>query len=134
MRKIRSKRPAEDPFINITPLIDVVFVILFAFIVAAPLLEMDQVQLAQAGENKGNTLENAPVTIHVHADNSIICNGQSVTLPHLSTHLLQAKKKYPQGKAQVFHDKEASFGTYQSVKNALEGAGFKEMNVILKPN
>jgi len=35
-----------EPTINITPLIDVVFVILIAFIIVAPLLEKEQVELS----------------------------------------------------------------------------------------
>ncbi len=39
----------------------------------------------------------------------------------------------PESRPQIFHDKNAKFGTYQTVKNALEAAGFSEMDLILKP-
>ena len=36
----------DESIVNLTPLIDVVFVVLIMFIVVAPLLEMEQVELA----------------------------------------------------------------------------------------
>lgn len=44
-----SRQPTfEEPTVNLTPLIDVVFVILIMFIVIAPLLDLDRIELAQA--------------------------------------------------------------------------------------
>ena len=51
----------------------------------------------------------------------------------LVDYLKQAKKRYPQAKPQIFHDKKAHFGTYQAIKNAAEAAGFQQMDIILKP-
>ena len=42
----------EEPLINLTPLIDVVFVVLIAFMLIAPVLEIDKVDLAVSGTEK----------------------------------------------------------------------------------
>jgi len=47
--------------------------------------------------------------------------------------LKKAKREMPTQIPQVFHDKNAHFGTYQMVKNAVEEAGFEQMDIILKP-
>lgn len=137
MRSLFSKPLAiEEPTVNLTPLIDVVFVILIMFIVIAPLLEMDQVELAEGSMTSMVTpsvQENSPVTIHVHQDNTIWFNKQKVSPSELAFQLKQAKQKFPQARPQVFHDKKAHFGTYQSVKNAAEEAGFSHLDIILKP-
>ena len=41
--KQSDSRAIEEPTVNLTPLIDVVFVILIMFIVVAPLLELELV-------------------------------------------------------------------------------------------
>lgn len=129
-----SKGSAEEPPINITPLIDVVFVVLFTFIIIAPLLEVDAIQLAHSGgAAKTSATESAKVVLQVLADNTITLNKRPVTLLELPISLKTLQKKYPKTKAQLFHDREASFGTYQNIKNALESAGFTEMDVVLKP-
>ena len=93
---------------NLTPLIDVVFVILIAFIVLAPLLELDRVELADASEapqdRSVSVQEASPIAIYVRQDNAIIVNGQPVTLAQLTDYLKQAKTRYPNAKPQLFHD------------------------------
>lgn len=131
------KRPIEEPMINLTPLIDVVFVILIMFILIAPLLELDRVELADAPrhfkENSVSVQETSPVSIHVQKDESLWLNKERITLPELTQRLKQLKTRYPQARPQLFHDKKASFGVYQSVKNAIEEAGYPELDIILKP-
>lgn len=124
----------EEPEVNLTPLIDVVFVILIMFIVLAPLLELDQVQLATgANMQKVSVRDSSPVAVHVFADNTIRFGDKRVNVLQLEEMLKQTKASHPAIKPQLFHDKRALFGTYQSVKNALESAGYEEVEVILKP-
>lgn len=127
----------EEPTVNLTPLIDVVFVILIMFIVIAPLLELDRVELADAPAAMltaaSAVQESSPITIHVHQDNAIWFNNQLVTPKELIGLLKESKMKHPQARPQIFHDKKAHFGTYQSVKNAAEEAGFSHIDIILKP-
>lgn len=134
-RKLKIREAIEEPTVNLTPLIDVVFVILIMFILIAPLLELDKVELAGAsGSNESTSVqESSPIAIHVRKDNTIWYNKQMVNINQLTPLLVEAKKRYPQAKPQLFHDKNAQFGIYQSVKNAAESAGFNQLDVVLKP-
>ncbi|MGZ3632947.1 MAG: ExbD/TolR family protein [Parachlamydiaceae bacterium] len=127
----------SEPPINLTPLIDVVFVILIIFIVIAPLLELDSIALAdagRAGEKACLSVEAcSPISIEVRADNSVWLNGRQATLATIEQQLKEAKRQFPNAEPQLFHDKRALFGTYQSIKNAAEMAGFKKIDIILKP-
>jgi biopolymer transport protein ExbD len=134
--RLKIAESIEEPIVNLTPLIDVVFVILIAFIVIAPLLELDRVELAEAGianEKTASVQETSPITIHVKQDNSIWFAGHPVSINELTSLLTQAKIRHPHSRPQLFHDKHAAFGIYQSVKNAAETAGFEQLDVILKP-
>jgi biopolymer transport protein ExbD len=139
-RQLLAKEQAlpQEPTINVTPLIDVVFVLLIAFIVVAPLVELDRIELASSDGLTSHIplhLEDAsPIQIHVHENNSVQFNGQIVRISELTNLLRGAKARYPQARAQLFHHKNAFFGTYQAVKNALEAAEFKEMDVVLLPS
>ena len=127
-----------EPTINITPLIDVVFVVLIAFIMVAPLLDRDQVVLAP-GANLPSHIplsmkEASPIQIHVRADNTILIGGTLTPIDDLAYKLSTARQQFPRAKPQVFHDKRAHFGTYQALKNSLERAGFEEMDIVLSPS
>ena len=127
----------EDANVNLTPLIDVVFVVLIMFILVAPLVEIDRIQLATSGEEKKADMvsfqENGEIKIHVYKDNTIWLNGVPLTADELKVHLINAHQLSPHASPQIFHDQEAYFGTYQSVKNAAEAAGFESLDLILKP-
>lgn len=139
MRKGRSahSEAVEDLHINLTPLIDVVFVVLIMFIVIAPMLETDRVQLAEAGKkeemSKVSSAKESGIAIHVHADNTVWVKGQKVSGEQLTSFLRKMRKEQPKEIPQVFQDKKSHFGTYQIVKNAVEESGFEQMDVILQP-
>ncbi|MBM3198026.1 MAG: biopolymer transporter ExbD [Chlamydiae bacterium] len=133
----RAAQESDEPLVNLTPLIDVVFVVLIIFILIAPMLDVDKVQLASApqpNEHTNSTLEESPITLHVREDNSIWFHKKKLSVEQLYPLLIQEKQRHPRVIPQLFHDKRASFGTYQSIKNAMESAGFTELDVILEPN
>ncbi|MCX6994566.1 MAG: biopolymer transporter ExbD [Chlamydiae bacterium] len=137
MRSYNISSETPEAPINLTPLIDVVFVMLIMFILVAPILEMDNIELApsssQSTEISSATMEKNPLTIHVRKDNTIWYNKEKVSLDHLKIHLTAARKKNPQIAPLLLHDKKAFFGTYQLVKNTAEEVGFKEINIVLAP-
>lgn len=127
----------EEPTVNLTPLIDVVFVILIMFIIIAPLMELDNVELAEGpstpAQGSHSVQEHSPISIYVAQDNVIKFNQRTVSLSQLPELLKNAKTQFPQATPQIFHDRRAHFGTYQAVKNAAESAGFTHLEIILKP-
>lgn len=136
MRK-RSKKTAgaDEPVINITPLIDVVFVILIAFIIIAPLLQKEGVDLAQAGHSSTQLVEPAPIDLQIRVmrDDTIMVQGRPVKKEAFASTLIFLRGRYPKKSPQIFFDKKSSFGTYHFVKDALENSGFNEMEIVLAP-
>ncbi|MBS0627996.1 MAG: biopolymer transporter ExbD [Verrucomicrobia bacterium] len=125
----------EESLLNLTPLIDVVFVVLIIFILIAPMLEIDKVKLASASSDSKQTAAStsSPIAIHVHEDNSIWINQKRASIEELVFFLKQEKVRHHNQTPQLFHDKKAHFGTYQAIKNAVESAGYEELDVILIP-
>ena len=132
----RAERVFPEAEMNLTPLIDVVFVVLIIFIIIAPMLELDRVELANAAPAKQNSTapESSSLAIHVKQDNTIWYGGRMVTAEQLTQILRDCRKGGKERIPQLFQDKRAAFGTYQNVKNAVEIAGYEQMDVILKPN
>ena len=118
----------EESFINLTPLIDVVFVVLISFILIAPLLKMDKIELAAPGPN-AQILSESFLQIAVQKDNSIWIEGKNYSLKELKTYLSNREKKES---IQLLYDQDASFGTYQNIKTIAEIEGFKELQILLK--
>jgi len=118
--------------INLTPLLDVLFVVLIFFILISPLLSIDHIELS-SGKNVTLEVASGPmISLHVFKDNTIHLNNKEIPISHLDEALVALKKAYPQEIPQIYHDKNAYFGTYQTIKMSMEKAGFAEMDVILK--
>jgi biopolymer transport protein ExbD len=130
MRK--KERFLDDSLINLTPLIDVIFVVLIAFIIIAPLLESENIDLAQSGKKTIKKMSQSHIKIYVKKDNSIWIDNKRVNVKTLKRILSEKKRIFPKDKIQLYHDKKAFFGTYYDVKNIAEKSGFERLDVILK--
>lgn len=121
----------EEPAVNLTPLIDIVFVILMAFMVAMPLIRIDQIMLAPGSQEMVSLSQDVPVTIKVFADHSIVLNGEKITLSQLKERLVYLRQHYPQHVPLLLQDGETSFKLYQEIKMTVEAAGFHELQIAL---
>ena len=125
---------ADEPLINLTPLIDVVFVVLITFMLIAPVLDIDLVELTQGGGHSNKKeAEHSALAISLRADHTIWFQGKALTLSDLEKAIKAEKARHPGQTPQVIPDKNAHFGTYQAVKNTLEACGFEQMDVLLQP-
>lgn len=135
LRSLPDDDSLEEPLINLTPLIDVVFVVLITFMLIAPILDVDSVDLAASNPaSKKESASTTQIAISVHADNTIWYQGKLTALNQLEQILREEKKRHPKAIPQLIHDSRAQFGIYQSLKNLLESVGFEQMDVILKPH
>lgn len=136
MRRMRHDTTYPEAEMNLTPLIDVVFVVLIIFILIAPMLELDRVELANGAPTKEGSMapESSAIAIHVKQDNTIWYAGRIVSPEQLTQILRDVRRTAVNRIPQLFQDKRAAFGTYQTVKNAVEIAGYDQLDVILKPN
>ncbi len=128
-----STAPDEE-LINLTPLIDVVFVVLIMFIIVAPLVEMESVSLVPASPIKREQAQNGGIKIVVSQNEEISVSRTVIPLEKLQNMLTELRVVHPNERPKLFHDSRASFGTYQRVKNAAEAAGFEQLDIIVKPD
>lgn len=123
----------EEPLLNLTPLLDVVFVVLITFILLAPILHIDSVDLATASSTSSKSAKESPLSLTIRKDQSIFLQGKKISLSDLSALLKAEKARIGLATPQVMIDKNSPFGIYQDVKNILESCGFEQMDVLLQP-
>lgn len=125
---------SSEELINLTPLLDVLFVVLILFILIAPLLDTDRVELASKGTKKEiHSLEQqAPFKIYVDREDHIWFNHAMISIQELELLAAKIQAHFPEEIPQIYHDQNAKFGTYLAIKTILENAGFNTMDVVLK--
>ncbi|MGF7162197.1 biopolymer transport protein TolR [Rhodoligotrophos appendicifer] len=131
----RRRRSSHAPMseINVTPMVDVMLVLLIIFMVAAPLLTVGvPVELP---ESKGNPMEGdkEPLTVSVDGAGKIFLQDTEITLDTLVPKLEAITKQGYDERIYVRGDKAVDYGTVAQVMGSLSAAGFKRIGLVLEP-
>lgn len=124
------------PQVNLTPLLDIIFVILIGLLLIMPFLGTERIQLASGNEETLLPLsskEKQSLRIYLREDQSIYLEREKISFHALLDRLTLEKKRSPQLRLLLFPDRRVHFGIYQEVKNVVEKAGFLEIEVVLSP-
>jgi len=129
-RRGRRGRAAPMSEINVTPLVDVMLVLLIVFMVAAPLLTVGvPIELPQTQAKSLNT-DSKPVTVSVTPDGQIFIGDQPVAFEGLIAAVEAAAENGTEERIYVRGDATAAYGTVMRVMGALSGAGYGRIGLI----
>ena len=107
--------------LNITPLLDLVFVLLVIFIITTPQMINNLEMALPSPKPPPPTKEKPKINkINVAASGQIMLNDQNVTVPELKTDLQQLKTADPDLKVVVKGDDEADYQNMVSVLDTLQ--------------
>lgn len=116
--------------INVTPMVDVMLVLLIIFMVAAPLLQVGvPIELPQA---KGEQLEatEEPLAISVKADGSVYIGETAVALDEIAPKLKAIAKNGYEEQIFVRGDKGVTYGIVMRVMSRINAGGFRKVSLV----
>lgn len=126
--KRRSFRPVSE--INVTPLVDVMLVLLVIFMVTAPLLTVGvPVDLPQTEASVINEKDD-PLTITVDAKGTLYLQETPLEIETLVPRLVAITGANPEARIYVRGDKKISYGRVMEVMGTMSSAGFKKVALI----
>lgn len=126
----------EEPHINLTPLVDVVFNLLLFLMLATRFAADDDaerkfdVQLATASNAKPLTAAPDELVVNVAANGQITLNGKPRKLGELEIDLVAAKKNYAD---QAVLIRGQGDGRYQNVVDVLAACDRAKINAVSLP-
>ncbi|HTZ39389.1 MAG TPA: biopolymer transporter ExbD [Syntrophales bacterium] len=119
--------------INVTPLVDVVLVLLIIFMVTAPMLQMGiDVNLPRVKAKTINVSEEKLV-LTINGKQEIFLNEYKTTLPDLSTKLESIFKTRVDRELFMRADKEVPYGYVVQVMSEVRKAGIDKLGMITEP-
>ncbi len=126
----RTRHMAE---INVTPLVDVMLVLLIVFMVAAPLLTVGvSVDLP---ETAANPIEDTgePLTVTVSADGTIYVQETPVEYEDLVAHLEAVAVAGYDQRIFIRGDQNRAYGDVVRVMGRINAAGFRRIGLVTDP-
>ncbi|MDH5748226.1 MAG: protein TolR [Rhodospirillales bacterium] len=127
----RSTRPIAD--INVTPMVDVMLVLLVIFMVTAPLLTVGvQVDLPKT-EAKVVEGQDEPLAVSVNARGKIFLQDTEVDLDALVPRLKAITKNNPDVRIFIRGDRSINYGRVMEVMGTINAAGFRKVALITGP-
>jgi biopolymer transport protein TolR len=129
-RKHHRRRVMSD--INVTPMVDVMLVLLIIFMVSAPLLTVGvPIDLPQS-EAKSLDQDNQPLTISVNDAGKIYLQESEISLDDLLPKLQAIAQARGGTEARIYvrGDKKVDYGTMMQVMGRLSGAGFHKVALV----
>jgi biopolymer transport protein ExbD len=119
--------------INITPLLDLAFVLLIIFMITTPLLE-NSMSLVIPSSGAASTPVNASQvqTISIDRNEAISLNNHVVDLDSLSAQLVQLKQANPDVAVVIRPDRELPVQKLVSLMDALQRAAITKVGIATK--
>ena len=117
--------------INITPLVDVVLVLLLIFMITAPVLQSG-IQVAVPHTRQVNQLSEVHLVVTIDKDQNVFLQDKPVNIHDLSYALAQN----PQNEKKVVYvraDESVPFGAFASVMDAVKSAGISNISIVTQP-
>jgi len=127
-RRRGAKRPLSD--INVTPMVDVMLVLLIVFMVAAPLLTVGvPIDLPQTKAKELNT-ESKPITVSVTPAGDIYLGDKPTSIDTLIADITAQAANGTDERIYVRGDQTANYGAVMKVMGVLSSGGFSKIGLI----
>ncbi|MFG1403647.1 protein TolR [Xanthobacter sediminis] len=131
----RSRRRASHVMaeINVTPMVDVMLVLLIIFMVAAPMLTAGvPIDLPQTQASAVNQDNKEPITLSVNDKGQVFLGESEIKSEDLVTKLQAVTQARGGMEERIFvrADKKVDYGSVMKVMGRLSGAGFKKVALV----
>ena len=139
MKKISGKKSEDDAKIDLTPMLDVVFILLIFFVVTATFLSETAINAASNDNNNNETppedSDKKNILFEIGANNEIILNGipRPIIATQVRSNIDQLKAENPAASVIIQPDHSSDVSTLVMIMDAARQAGMANISIV-EPN
>ena len=129
----RRRRSHQKPMseINVTPMVDVMLVLLIIFMVAAPLLTVGvPLELPKTRAQALPTEQEEPLTINLDAEGRVYIQKTEVAADDLVPKLAAIQAERESDKVFLRADRTLDYGVVMQIMGALSAGGFRNIGLV----
>jgi len=131
---ISSAAREEESEINLTPMLDVVFIMLIFFIVTANFIKEPGLEVNRPDSDTSEIQENAAILIAVGGNDEIYMDGRRIDVRQVKAIVLKLLADNPQGTVVIQADETASADAIIQVMDGARDAGVFDISLAAEPN
>ncbi len=129
-RRGRRQRSAPMSEINVTPMVDVMLVLLIVFMVAAPLMTVGvPIDLPETQAQTLDTPSN-PITLTITSEGAVFIGEDAVALDEVIRQLGTLVEDPGEQRVYLRGDAQADYGAVMRVMGTLSSAGYSQIGLI----
>jgi biopolymer transport protein ExbD len=119
--------------INMTPLVDVMLVLLIVFMVTIPVIRHAvKIDLPHASSQKEDT-KPAQIPVSIEADGNVLWDQQKVDEATLHAKIAQAAQANPQPELHLDADRKVAYEKVAEVMSAAQAGGLTKIGFVTQP-
>jgi biopolymer transport protein TolR len=128
--RFRRRRYTPIADINVTPLVDVMLVLLIIFMITAPLLQVGvPVDLPKTSAQQVGG-KDEPLVVSVNAQDDVYLGEAKYDLPELGTKLKAVYAEKPDQRVFIRGDKAVNYGKMMEVMGVVIDSGFRQLGLL----
>ena len=129
-RGFRRRRYMPIAEINVTPLVDVMLVLLVIFMITAPLLQVGvPVDLPKTSAQQVGG-KDEPLVVSVNSKDEVFLGETKLELPELSAKLKAVYGEKPDQRVFIRGDKAINYGRMMEVMGVVIDSGFRQLGLL----
>ena len=122
MRNFGRAKQEEETEIDITPMLDVVFIMLIFFIVTATFVKEAGTDVFKPDAKYASPMKTANILIAIDANDQVWIDGGPVEITAIAANIKRLKSENPKGKIMIQADKDSTHGRLIDVHNGAKQA------------
>ncbi len=129
----RRHAHTEDAEINITPMLDIVFIMLIFFIVTTSFTKETGATITKPEAVQAVSLRNGTILIGIKSNDDIWMSKRLIELREVRSMVEQAKAENPKDSVVIIADKDSRIGTITKVIDQAKMAGVEGIAISAEP-
>ena len=128
----RNRRKPEEQGLDLTPMMDIVFIMLIFFIVTTSFVKETGVDINRPNAETAERDEKGNILVAITQNNEIWIDKRRIDLKAVRANIERLKIEYPEGSVIIQADKEARSGLLVETMDQIRLAGVQNIPIAAK--
>lgn len=124
----------EEVQIDLTPMLDVVFILLIFFIVSTSFVKESGLEVSRPSASSASTQDNAHILVAISASNAVWIQSRQIDIRAVRSNIERLKAESPDGGVVIQADKGSDTNTLIEVMDQVKLAGIEDISIAAKRN